>query len=110
VRDLARLNLYFAQAGPFAPSNEKPVKIYQAVVNAGSGRARTFNEVVKALISVEGPAEIEYMPFPADLNARYQHFTDADLTALREIGYDIEMTQLEEGVPETLEQCKTLIS
>lgn len=110
VRDLARLNLYFAQAGPFALANGGSKKSWHGVVNAGSGRARTFNEVVQSLISVEGPAEIEYMPFPADLNSRYQHFTEADLTGLRELGCDLEMTQLEEGVPATLEECRTLIS
>ena len=104
VRDLARLNLYFAQVGPYAPRNEAGAKKYHAVVNAGSGRARTFNEVVRALMQVHGPAEIEYMPFPADLNDRYQHFTEADLTALRATGCDMEMTPLEEGVRETFEE------
>ena len=40
------------------------------------------------------------MPFPADLDARYQHFTEADLTGLRAIGCDVSMTQLEDGVVE----------
>lgn len=110
VRDLARLNLFFAQAGPFAPTASKPAKTFHVVANAGSGRARTFNEVVKALSAVVGHAEIEYMPFPADLDARYQHFTEADLTALREAGCSLEMTQLEAGVRETLEECEKLIS
>ena len=99
VGDLARLNLWFAQVGPYAPAGKR--KTYQAVVNAGSGRARTFNEVVRALMQVHGEAKVEYMPFPADLNARYQHFTEADLTGLRATGCDLEMTPLEEGVRET---------
>jgi ADP-L-glycero-D-manno-heptose 6-epimerase len=100
VRDLARLNLYFAQAGPYAG----PAKTYHAVVNAGSGRARSFNDVVRALMQVHGPAEIEYIPFPGDLNNRYQHFTEADLTGLRATGCDLEMTALEEGVRETFSE------
>lgn len=98
VRDLARLNLYFAQIGPYAPAAGQTSKTWQAVVNAGSGRARTFNEVAKALMQVHGPATIEYIPFPADLDARYQHFTEADLTGLRATGCDLPFTSLEEGV------------
>ena len=107
VRDLARLNLFFAQAGPYAPAKDQLAKTYQAVVNAGSGRARTFNEVAKALMQVHGEAKIEYMPFPADLEARYQHFTEADLTGLRKTGCDIPMTALEDGVRETFARAET---
>jgi ADP-L-glycero-D-manno-heptose 6-epimerase len=103
VRDLARLNLYFAQAGPYAPAAGKPGKIYQAVVNAGTGRSRSFNEVIAALKNVHGPAQIEYIPFPEDLKERYQHFTEADLTGLRDTGCDLEFTELGEGVRETFE-------
>jgi ADP-L-glycero-D-manno-heptose 6-epimerase len=101
VRDLARLNLFFAQVGPFAPGPGKQSKTYQAVVNAGSGNARTFNDVAKALMAVHGEAQIEYVPFPQDLNTRYQHFTEADLTGLRETGCDLKMTSLESGIYET---------
>jgi ADP-L-glycero-D-manno-heptose 6-epimerase len=44
------------------------------------------------------------MPFPADLNARYQHFTEADLSALRQTGCDLAMTSLEEGVRDTFSE------
>lgn len=108
VRDLARLNMFFAQTGPYAPGLADSGKTYQAVVNAGSGRARTFNEVAKALMSVHGKAEVEYMPFPADLNARYQHFTQADLTGLRETGCNLEFTQLEEGIRETFQTMQAI--
>lgn len=97
VEDLVRLNLFFAQAGPYAG----PGKVYQAVVNAGSGRSRSFNEVARALMTVHGEVPIEYMPFPADLTDRYQHFTEADLTALRATGCDLIFTELEDGVAQT---------
>jgi ADP-L-glycero-D-manno-heptose 6-epimerase len=54
-------------------------------------------------MSVHGEAEVEYVPLPADLDARYQHFTQADLTGLRETGCDLEFTQLEEGIRETFQ-------
>jgi len=103
VRDLARVNMFFAQTGPYAPASAEAPRTYHGVVNAGSGRARTFNAVAKALMAVHGQAEIEYVPFPADLNARYQHFTEADLTGLRELGCHLEFTQLEDGIRETFE-------
>ena len=106
ARDLARLNLCFAQVGPYAPPVGTRPKQFQAVVNAGTGRARTFNEVARALMQVHGEAKIEYVPFPADLNARYQHFTEADLTGLRATGCDLQFTPLEEGVRETFGQAE----
>lgn len=101
VRDLVRLNLFFAQVGPYTPKPSVKPKVYQGIVNAGSGHARTFNEVARALMQVHGPAKIEYIPLPADLESRYQHFTEADLTGLRALGCDLEMTPLEEGVRQT---------
>jgi len=103
VRDLARLNMFFAQIGPYAPKVGEGAKIYRGLANAGSGKARTFNDVAKSLMSVHGECPIEYIPFPADLEGRYQHFTEADLTALRELGYDGPMTELEPGITETYE-------
>lgn len=101
VRDLAKLNLFFAQTGSYAPVQNRSEKTYQGVANAGSGKARTFKEVAHALMQVHGKAKIEYIPFPADLNTRYQHFTEADLTSLRMLGCDLEFTQLENGIRET---------
>jgi ADP-L-glycero-D-manno-heptose 6-epimerase len=101
VRDLARLNMFFAQIGPYAAKAGEDRKLYRGLANAGSGKSRTFNDVAKALMSVHGECPIEYIHFPADLEGRYQHFTEADLTALRELGYDGPMTELEAGITET---------
>jgi len=101
VRDLARLNMFFAQIGPYAPKAGETAKTYRGVANAGSGVSRTFNDVAHALMAVHGESDIEYIPFPGDLEGRYQHFTEADLTGLRELGCSVEMTPLEEGIVET---------
>jgi ADP-L-glycero-D-manno-heptose 6-epimerase len=101
VRDLALLNLFFAQVGPFAPKPGSAERKYQAVVNAGSGRARTFNDVARALMAVHGDAKIVYVPFPEDMNGRYQHFTEADLAGLRGLGCDFKFTELEDGIRQT---------
>jgi ADP-L-glycero-D-manno-heptose 6-epimerase len=105
VRDLARMNMFFAGIGPYAPKTGEERKVYRGVVNAGTGASRSFNDVARALMAVHGKAAIEYIPFPADLEGRYQHFTEADLTGLRALGCDLAMTGLEEGIVET---CATL--
>ena len=101
VHDLAQLNMFFAQIGPYAPKPGEAPKTYRGVVNAGAGVSRTFNDVAKALMAVHGEVPIEYIPFPADLEGRYQHFTEADLTGLRQLGCNLEPTPLEEGIVET---------
>jgi ADP-L-glycero-D-manno-heptose 6-epimerase len=98
VRDLARVNMFFAGVGPYSANRGRR---FRGIANAGSGRSRTFNDVAKALMTVHGDAPIEYMPFPKDLEGRYQHFTEADLTALRELGYDLPFTSLEDGIRQT---------
>ena len=96
VKDLARINLFFAGLLPESP--DQPV---QAVVNAGTGEARTFNAVAKALMEVHGQGNIEYVPFPGDLKNRYQHYTQADIAGLRAVGWTAPFTSLEEGVKQT---------
>jgi ADP-L-glycero-D-manno-heptose 6-epimerase len=96
VKDLAKINMFFGGLLPDSPS--EPV---QAVVNAGTGEARTFKAVAEALMAVHGPAAIEYIPFPGDLKNRYQHFTEADVAGLREAGYAAPFTSLEDGVKQT---------
>ncbi len=96
VEDLARINRFFAGLLPESPA--WPVK---AVVNAGTGEARTFKAVAEALMQVHGPGKVEYIPFPGDLKDRYQHFTEADNTGLRATGYLEPFTGLEEGVKRT---------
>jgi ADP-L-glycero-D-manno-heptose 6-epimerase len=108
VRDLARLNMFFAQIGPYAPSTGKVLKAYRGVVNAGSGASRTFNDVAHALMAVHGEVPIEYIPFPADLEGRYQHFTEADLTGLCELGCSLDSTELEKGIVETYKTLRAI--
>jgi ADP-L-glycero-D-manno-heptose 6-epimerase len=102
VNDLAYINMFFA--GLLKESPLQPVK---AVVNAGTGEARTFKAVAEAVMQVHGPGSIEYIPFPADLKDRYQHFTEADLTGLRKAGYTASFTPLEEGVLHTFATVAT---
>lgn len=90
VRDLAKINLFFAFGA-----------VRNLIVNVGTGKSRSFNDVSTALMQVHGPGEVEYIPFPADLDQRYQYFTEADLDGLRSAGYSARFTELEAGIKET---------
>ena len=48
---------------------------------------------------------IEYIPFPQDLKGKYQSYTQADLTALRGVGYTEPFLTVEQGVTR---YCETL--
>jgi ADP-L-glycero-D-manno-heptose 6-epimerase len=96
VKDLARINMFFGGLLP-----DSPKKTIHAVVNAGTGEARTFKAVAEALMQVHGLDRIEYIPFPGDLKDRYQHYTQANIAGLRAMGYNTPFTSLEDGVKQT---------
>jgi ADP-L-glycero-D-manno-heptose 6-epimerase len=68
------------------------------VFNCGTGRAQSFNELAAAVIKAVGEGTIEYIPFPAALEGKYQSFTQADLTRLRAAGCPVKFRPVEEGV------------
>ncbi len=68
------------------------------IFNLGTGRAQTFNDVARAVIAWHGHGKIEYILFPEYLRGRYQSFTQADISALRAVGYDAPFKTVEEGV------------
>jgi ADP-L-glycero-D-manno-heptose 6-epimerase len=79
------------------------------IYNLGSGKARTFKDLVKATaaaLGVEG--KIEYIPTPESLRDHYQYFTQATLGRLRAAGYTTAMTELEDGVRKSIEDEKKL--
>jgi ADP-L-glycero-D-manno-heptose 6-epimerase len=79
------------------------------IFNCGTGQAQAFNEVAAAVVNTVNSSEfsveelvqknfIEYIPFPAPLVGKYQSYTQADLSRLREAGYPGEFQRVEEGV------------
>ncbi len=69
------------------------------IYNLGSGQARSFKDVAEIMFKAAGKtAEIEYFDMPSSIRSKYQYFTEADLTRLREAGYTAEMTPLEDGL------------
>jgi ADP-L-glycero-D-manno-heptose 6-epimerase len=67
--------------------------------NIGAGKARTWNDLTKAVFAALGKKpNIEYIEMPDSIRNHYQYFTQADTTKLRNAGYDKEMTSLEDAV------------
>lgn len=68
------------------------------IFNCGTGKAESFLKVAKLLIKYVGDGKIEYISFPETLRGKYQYFTQADLTKLRNAGYKKRFIDLEEGI------------
>ena len=67
--------------------------------NVGSGKARTWNDLVTALFNALGkPVNIEYIDLPEHLADKYQYFTEATLDKIKKAGYTQTISSLEEGV------------
>ena len=73
------------------------------VFNCGTGRAEPFNHIADGVIDYFGRGEVEYIPFPEHLQGRYQSFTEADISRLREAGYDGEFRDVRAGVGDYME-------
>ncbi|MBS1979487.1 MAG: ADP-glyceromanno-heptose 6-epimerase [Bacteroidetes bacterium] len=68
------------------------------IYNMGSGKARTFKDLVRAVFLAMGKAEvIEFVDTPADIRDKYQYFTEASMDKIRSIGYSKPFHSLEEG-------------
>ena len=69
------------------------------IYNLGSGKARTFLDLTKAVFKAMNKKEdIEFMDTPADIRDKYQYFTEANMNKLKSIGYSRPFTSLEDGV------------
>ena len=74
-------------------------KKQSGIYNLGSGKARTFNDLVSATCSaMKIQCKISYIATPIDIRDKYQYFTEADMQKLKTVGYKNPFTNLEDGV------------
>ncbi len=74
------------------------------VYNLGSGKARTFEDMAKAVFAAAGkPAKIEYTPMPPAIRDKYQYFTQAKMDRLKAAGFNQPMTPLEDGITDYIQ-------
>jgi ADP-L-glycero-D-manno-heptose 6-epimerase len=75
---------------------EKPTS---GIYNLGSGKARTFLDLVtNTFKSLDETVAIDFIDTPEDIRDKYQYFTEANMTKLRMAGYTKEFTSLEDGI------------
>lgn len=74
------------------------------IFNLGTGKARSFLDLatlVRGRLNQHAP--IEFIDMPEAIRAKYQYFTQADMTKLRQAGMDFEFTSLEDGIEDYLD-------
>ena len=102
VDDVVDVNLHFLEHSKVS-----------GIFNCGTGRAQPFNDVASAVVNamrgIQGkPAlsleelvkqgMLRYVEFPEDLKGRYQSYTQADVSALRQAGFTAPMRDVQTGV------------
>ncbi len=106
VEDVVNVAMHFLSAGK------------SGIFNCGTGRAQPFNDIALTVVNSLGGTSfsleeavarglIEYIDFPQALKGKYQAFTQADLTNLRENGgYEGAFHSVQEGTAEYMEYLK----
>ena len=102
VEDVVKVNLHFLEHPELT-----------GIFNLGTGRAQPFNDIAAAVVhtcrhadgkpaltleQIRSAGLIEYIAFPAALKGKYQSFTQADISALREAGYTADFLDVTAGV------------
>jgi ADP-L-glycero-D-manno-heptose 6-epimerase len=88
VHDIAEICYWLMQNQPAS-----------GLYNAGTGKARTFNDQVTAIFkALDLSPNIEYIDTPEDIRDKYQYFTEADMSKLKTAGYNRSFFSLEDGV------------
>ena len=69
------------------------------IYNAGSGKARTWNDLAKAVFKAMGKEiNIDYIDMPDNLRAKYQHFTELNMKKLEKTGFNTKFRSMEKNV------------
>ena len=75
------------------------MKTQSGLFNIGSGKSRTFNDLVNATFkAMDVKCNIRYIDMPIGIRDQYQYFTKANLTKLRKVGYKESFFSLEDGI------------
>lgn len=87
VDDVIKVNLFFLDNPQVS-----------GLFNVGTGNARSFADMGKILNALIPSAMLETIPFPEDLQGRYQEYTCADLSSLYDAGYKGDWVSMEDGL------------
>ena len=95
VEDVVKVNLWFLKN-----------KNISGIFNLGTGKSQTFNEIAEAVIDWNKKGKVKYIKFPEKLTGAYQSFTEANISKLREAGYEEEFVDVKEGVKRYLDNLE----
>ncbi len=102
VEDVVKVNMHFL---------DHPEQ--SGIFNLGTGFSQAFNDVAVATVNacraakgetalsleeLQNQGVVNYIAFPEALKGKYQSFTQADVTALRQAGYTDPLFNVQEGV------------
>jgi ADP-L-glycero-D-manno-heptose 6-epimerase len=103
VKDVLKICYWFLDSW-----QKDPKSFITGIYNVGTGKARTFNDLVKATFSALGkPSQIEYIDMPEDIRETYQYFTEAKMDKIIAAGYSEAFYSLEEGVKDYIQNYLT---
>ncbi len=89
VKDAVEMTLHFAEKGLSAGG----------LYNLGSGQANTWMTLADAIFGALGrEPKVEFIDMPESLRAKYQYYTQADISKLRATGYDRPVMPLPDAV------------
>ncbi len=124
VRDEGKIKLFRSYRGEYPDGGQKRDFIYvkdavdamfklfsnqkkSGIFNLGSSRARSWNDLANAMFAAIGKKPvIEYVDMPETLRPKYQYFTEADMTKLKNTGIDVQSTTLEDAVKDYIGYLK----
>lgn len=125
IRDTGKVRLFKSYIPEYADGEQKRDFIYvkdavsmvlflikqkcRGIYNIGSGRAETWNSLASAVFkAMDKPVNIEYIDMPEHLRGKYQYYTCADITKLRNAGYSAVVTPLEDTVDDYIRHYVSL--
>ena len=77
----------------------------RGIYNLGSGKARTFLDLTRAVFKAMSKAEqIEFIDTPMDIRDKYQYFTEANMDKLKGTGYPVNFHSMEQGINEYIQK------
>ncbi|MCF8060571.1 MAG: ADP-glyceromanno-heptose 6-epimerase [Bacteriovoracaceae bacterium] len=90
VRDVVKGMLHFM---------EQQVPGSSGIYNMGTGKCRSFLDLMKATFSAMGKTEkIEFIDMPLEIRNQYQYYTQAEMKKFHEVFPEFKFTSLEESV------------
>lgn len=93
VKDVLKICYWFLEC------HKKNNTFISGIYNVGTGKARSFNDLVKATFKgVDLNPQIEYINMPEDIRNTYQYYTQAEMQKIKSAEYTEPMFSLEEGV------------